>query len=283
MENQIRTFWQNNSCGSRLVGDLSGETLEAYRDFFNRYDKYRYDTEPHILSGLDCINFSGKKILEIGLGQGTDAEQIIKRGGVYSGIDLTEESIKRTKTRFLLKNLPFEKLEQSSAGNIPFSDDSFDIIYSFGVLHHIPDIKKAQKEILRVLKPDGELVIMLYAKWSLNYLFSILILKRLGLLLLYVFNINIARNYGEHLKLAKKVGIWNYLSIKNFIHVTTDGHLNPYSKVYDIFSVRNDFTDFEVKNIYKKFMYAPPLKIKWLPLENLLGWHLWIQLKPKGK
>ncbi len=281
MEEEIQDFWQSHPCGAELVGDLSKQSREAYEDFFNRYDEFRYRKESHILTNLDRIDFKDKKVLEIGLGQGADSEQIIRRGAIYSGVDLTEESVKRIKMRFSLRNLPFEDVRQASALELPFADDSFDIVFSHGVLHHIPEIQKAEKEIHRVLKPDGMLVAMLYAKKSLNYLVSISVLRRLGLLSLHSLKINAGGIYGQHLLQARKSGIWSYLKMRNFIHVNTDGYLNPYSKVYDISEVEKDFPSFSVIKSHQDFMHAPPLNVSWLPLANLLGWHLWVYLKPR--
>ena len=127
------------------------------------------------------------------------------------------------------------------------------------------------------------LIAMLYAKKSLNYLASISVFRRLGLLFLYFSRKNVGGIYQQHLEQARKTGIWNYLKMKNFIHVNTDGYLNPYSKVYDISEVKKDFPNFSVLDSHQHFMHAPPLKVKWLPLENLLGWHLWVHLKPNKK
>ncbi len=281
MENEIKDFWQTHPCGAELVGDLNEETRAEYEDFFRRYDDYRYSTEPHILSNLDRIDFTNKKVLEIGLGQGADSEQIARRGGIFSGADLTKEAVKRTRMRFSLHDLAHERIEQASALDLPFSDDKFDIVFSHGVLHHIPEIKAAEQEIHRVLKPNGELVVMLYAKRSLNYLLSIFVLRRLGLLGLFGLGIKAGGIYGEHLNNAQKVGILNYLSMKNFINVSTDGPFNPYSKVYGLDDVRLDFPDFEIVKADQHFMHAPPLKVKWLPVTGLLGWHLWVWMKPR--
>src|SRR4051812_23461619 len=147
MESEIKEFWQTHPCGAELVGDLTTETRSEFEDFFDRYDKFRYAKEPHILTNLDRIDFAGKHVLEIGLGQGADAEQIVRRGGIYRGIDLTDESVKRVMMRFELHDLPFERIEQASALELPFGDNSFDIVYSHGVLHHIPEVKRAQAEI----------------------------------------------------------------------------------------------------------------------------------------
>ncbi|MEO6049765.1 MAG: class I SAM-dependent methyltransferase [Pyrinomonadaceae bacterium] len=281
MENEIKDFWQTHPCGAELVGGLTEESRTNYLDFFNRYDDYRYSTEPHILSNLDRIDFAGKRVLEIGLGQGADSEQIARRGGIYSGVDLTDEAVKRTKMRFTLKGLPFERIEQASALDLPFEDGSFDILFSHGVMHHIPEIRAAQKEIARVVKPDGKLIVMLYAKWSLNYLLSISILRRLGLLALFTFGIKPGGIYDDHLDNARKIGIGKYLLMRNFINVSTDGPFNPYSKVYGIAEVRENFPDFKVVKSDKHFMHAPPLPIKWLPLAGILGWHLWVTMKPR--
>ena len=281
MEADIKDFWQKNPCGAKLVGDLTAKERREYEDFFARYDEYRYRKEPHILSNLDKIDLTGKRVLEIGLGQGADAEALVKRGAIYSGIDLTEESVKRVKMRFELKDLEYEKIERASALEIPFADNSFDIVFSHGVLHHIPEVKTASREIARVLKPDGELVSMFYAKRSLNYLVSIAVIRRLGLAAFFVTGRKGSGIVAEHLENARRMGLAKYLSMRNFIHVNTDGPRNPYSKVYDLKTVREDFAEFEIVRSYQCFMHAPPLTVGWLPLEKLLGWHLWVHLKPK--
>lgn len=281
MEDEIRDFWQRNPCGAGLVGDLSEEKRQQYTEFFERYDAYRYSKEPHILKNLDAIDFRGKRVLEIGLGQGADAEELIKRGAIYNGIDLTDESMKRVKMRFELKDLPHESVRQGSALNLPFEDNSFDIVFSHGVLHHIPEIRKASSEIARVLGSGGELIAMLYAKRSMNYLMSISVVRRLALLGYYVMGRKGDGIVAGHLANAKGAGIWSYLSMKNFIHRNTDGPHNPYSKVYDLAAVRDDFPDFEIVKSYQSFMHAPPLAVRWMPFEKVLGWHLWVHMRPR--
>lgn len=280
-ENEVRDFWEANPCGATLVGDLTVEARQDYAEFFDRYDRYRYKKEPHILRNLDAIDLKDKRVLEIGLGQGADAEQLALRGAIYSGVDLTEESVKRVKMRFEIKGLSFDRIEHGSALSLPFEDNSFDIVFSHGVLHHIPEIKKASAEIARVLKPDGELVAMLYAKRSLNYLVAIAGVRRVALLGAYLVGSKADGIVGGHLKNAREKGIWNYLRLKNFVHANTDGPANPYSKVYNKRELAADFPDFDLTRSYHSFMHAPPLPVGWLPLENVLGWHWWVHLHPK--
>ncbi len=280
-EAQVQAFWEAHPCDDHQVGGLHEAFAQNYEDFFRRYDEFRYASEAHILRCLDDIDFKGKRVLEIGLGQGADSEQIIRRGATWSGLDLTAASVARVRTRLTLHNLPHEALKLGSALNIPYADDSFDIVFSHGVLHHIPDIQMAQAEIARVLRPNGELVVMLYAKWSLNYLLAIGLLRRLGLFLLYALRVPVNGIYKEHLENVRRAGLRAYLKMSTFVHKNTDGPYNPYSKVYDLAEVRQDFSAFQIMRSYKRFMHAPPLPVSWLPLESVMGWHLWVHLKPR--
>jgi SAM-dependent methyltransferase len=279
-EQEIRGFWDSHPCGEHLVGRLSERDRGGYEQFFNRYDAFRYKLEGHIPACLDAIPFAGKQVLEIGLGQGADAEQIVRRGARWSGLDLTPESLARVRMRFELRGLPFEDLRLGSALSIPYADHAFDIVYSHGVLHHVPQIREAQKEIARVLKPDGQLIVMLYARWSLNYVLSIAVVRRLGLLALWAAKWAPAGIHAQHLQQAREVGLLRYLRLSRFIHANTDGPQNPFSRVYDLQRVRRDFPSFRVIKAYKRFMHAPPLPVRLLPLGGLLGWHLWVHLRP---
>ena len=101
------------------------------------------------------MHLNGKNVLEIGIGQAADSAQIIRRGGRWHGLDLTAEAVFRAKTRFELFQLPYQAVKQGSATEIPYGDASFDVVYSHGVLHHIPPIRQVSKEIRRVLEARG--------------------------------------------------------------------------------------------------------------------------------
>ncbi|MEC9347307.1 MAG: class I SAM-dependent methyltransferase [Pseudomonadota bacterium] len=276
-ETDIADFWQTHPCGDHQVGGLKDD----YLDFFDRYDAFRYTKERHILGCLDAIDWKGREVLEIGLGQGADSEQIVRRGGIWSGLDLTQEAVDRTSTRMALRGLPFGAVKRGSILQAPYDDNSFDIVFSHGVLHHVPDIATAQHEVHRMLRPDGELIVMLYAKWSLNYLVAIAVLRRLGLAAMMAAGVKGGGIYAEHVRQAREMGLGRYLAMENFIHRNTDGPGNPYSKVYDAATVAKDFSSFRLVRTYKRFMYAPPLPVTNWPGGSLLGWHLWAHLKPK--
>jgi ubiquinone/menaquinone biosynthesis C-methylase UbiE len=264
-----------------VIGRLKEDFQGDYSAFFENFDRWLYSQQKHILYALDLFDWRGKNVLEIGLGQGADSEQLIRRGALWSGIDLTWESVERVRQRMQIRNLPYKHIVQGSAVRLPFSDARFDIVYSHGVLHHIPDIKRAQQEIRRILKDDGRLIMMVYARHSLNYHLAIRIIRRLGLAMIYLLPIRLPKLYEEHKRRARETGLWSYLRMENFIHRSTDGSHNPYSKVYDRQTILDDFEDFEIVRTFKLWMHAPPLPVdNWTP-GRWLGWHLWAELKPR--
>jgi SAM-dependent methyltransferase len=280
-EDEIKAFWAAHPCGEQFVAGIDDRSYEA---FFAAYDRFRYGLESHIPRCLDAIELNGQSVLEIGLGQGADSEQIIRRGGRWTGVDLTPESVERVETRLNLRGLPYDNVVCASALELPFADRSFDVIFSHGVLHHIPEIERAQAELARVLRAEGEAVIMVYAKYSLNYLLSIAILRRLGLLAVCGLDragVPVGGIYGDHVDNARHAGIHDYLRLRNFTHRNTDGPSNPYSKVYALSDVRRDFSSFTISRTHKEFMHAPPLPVHGLPLARLAGWHLWVHMRPR--
>jgi SAM-dependent methyltransferase len=277
-EQAIREFWDAHPCGESQVESPGGD----YEEFFRRYDAFRYSREGHILRRLDGIDLKDKRVLEIGLGQGADSEQMIRRGAVWSGLDVSAESISRVSTRLRGRGLPYQRLERGSVLVMPFADNSFDLVFAHGVLHHVPDVVAAQKEIARVLKPQGRLIAMLYARRSLNYLVAISVVRRLSLTALFISGAQGAGVVEGHIANARRMGLREYLRMRNFIHANTDGPANPYTKVYDLDTVKQDFPDFTMETHYQEYMHAPPLPVFWLkPLARILGWHLWVHLNPR--
>jgi SAM-dependent methyltransferase len=288
-EQIIQKFWQENTCGDAQVGRLQVRFNGDYDKFFTDYDQFRYRNERHITACIDALNVADKQVLEIGLGEGSESELLIRQGAHWTGVDLTAESVQRVQTRLTVRELPFRDLRQGSVLDLPFAADTFDMVFSHGVLHHVPDIKQAQHEIHRVIRPGGELIIMVYARWSLNYLVSIGLIRRtilLGAFPLARAGILKSDSSGgtlaAHLSNAMKIGLFRYLRLSEFVHHNTDGPANPYAVVYDRRRVERDFPSFRVTRIYKRFMHAPPLSVHGLPGETIMGWHLWIHLVPRN-
>lgn len=284
-EDDVRAFWEARPCGDHIVGGLDERFHHDYEQFFSEYDAWRYHQEGHILACLDGIGWRDRDVLEIGLGQGADAEQLIRRGARWSGLDLTQESVDRVRTRLAIRSLPHVALKQGSALEIPYDDESFDFVFSHGVLHHVPEIRRAQAEIHRVLRPGGLLVAMLYARRSLNYQVAIRLVRRALLAAAYPLRrtavVPEAGTLRAHLENAERMGFRRYLQLDTFTHYSTDGPHNPFARVYSLSEVERDFPDFDLEKSYQRYMHAPPLPVHGLPGAQRLGWHLWVHLRAK--
>jgi SAM-dependent methyltransferase len=147
---QVRTFWEQEACGERYGDDQ---------------DRIRYELEPEILAFADFPSGAGKRVLEIGVGMGADFMRWARAGATATGVDLTERAVELTRARLQSEGLDAD-LRVADAEDLPFPDDSFDIVYSWGVLHHTPDPARALAEGARVLAQGGELRVMLYHRWS---------------------------------------------------------------------------------------------------------------------
>lgn len=283
-ESTVKDFWNAHPCGDQIVGGLHGRFGDDYGRFFDEYDAWRYRQEGHILACLDGVDWRGKRVLEIGLGEGAESEQLIRRGARWSGVDLTPESVDRVRARLAIRALPFDDLRQGSVLDLPWADDTFDYVFSHGVLHHVPEIGQAQSEIARVLRPSGTLVAMLYARASLNYQVSIRVLRRSAVAAAYPLRKTRLVPDGmlrRHLDNAERIGLRDYLAMPTFTHYNTDGPDNPFARVYSLREVERDFPDFELAESYRRYMHAPPLPVHGVPGGAVLGWHLWVHLRAR--
>jgi SAM-dependent methyltransferase len=278
-EAAIQAFWESHPCGDHLIGGLNEDFRGDYDAFFDAYDRFRYLVESHIPACLDALGVQGQRVLEIGLGEGTESEQLIRRGANWSGLDITRESVSRVETRLTTRELPYDNLWLGSVTKIPATDSTFDLVFSHGILHHVPEVVLAQREIHRILRPGGRLIVMLYAKRSLNYQVSIRVLRRTVLLGLWPFRRHVSvPGVSDHLQAAEREGLFHYLKMSRFLHANTDGPQNPYSKVYNKRDVTRDFPDFSVQRLHKHFVHAPPLPVHSLPGASVMGWHLWVEM-----
>jgi SAM-dependent methyltransferase len=108
------------------------------------------------------------KVLEVGVGNGSCASLLTKHAGSFSGIDITEYAVKSTSERMRCLGLKGEIL-QMDAERMKFSDNTFDFVWSWGVIHHTSDTRKALGEISRILKPGGKAITMVYYRNFWNY------------------------------------------------------------------------------------------------------------------
>ena len=158
---QVHDFWNKASCGEILY-------LPNYERFgYEEQSRKRYELEGEMIYALARFRESKDlNVLEIGVGLGSDHQKFAEAGALLCGIDLTQRAIDHTKARLSIFNLK-SNLAVGDAENLNFPNNSFDQVFSWGVLHHSPDTPKAISEVWRVLKPDGLASIMIYHKWSI--------------------------------------------------------------------------------------------------------------------
>ena len=285
LKERVRAFWQEHPCGTKFADAEPGS-----RRFYELVETHRYEKEWHIPTAADFANSKNLRVLEIGCGLGTDGAQFAKAGANYTGVDLTQAAVDLAKQRFELFQLP-GTFRISDAERLDFPDNSFDLVYSHGVLHHTPDTAGAIREVHRVLRPGGRAVVMLYHRNSYNYRVNISILRRTGVhLLRWDAGLNLVHlltgepkeSLLEHARqLHVKPG---YLHSEEFLSRNTDGAGNPLARVYSRSEARELFKDFAHVELRTYF-----LNKRWLPIVGPLlprslesqmasrwGWHLWI-------
>lgn len=285
LKERVREFWQEHPCGTKFADAEPGS-----RRFYELVEEHRYTKEWHIPAAADFANSTNLRVLEVGCGLGTDGAQFAKAGANYTGVDLTDAAINLAKRRFELFELP-GTFCVADAEHLDFPDNSFDVVYSHGVLHHTPDTAGAVREIHRVLRPGGKAVVMLYHRNSYNYRINISLLRRSGVhLLRWNAGVKIVRlltgeaedSLREHARQLKAQA--RYLSSEEFLSRNTDGAGNPLARVYSRSEARELFQGFSHVELRTYF-----LNKRWIPLLGPViprsleaqmaarwGWHLWV-------
>jgi ubiquinone/menaquinone biosynthesis C-methylase UbiE len=157
----VRAFWQEASCGESYA---EGETLQQA---LTRHAVVRSRLEPYISAFADFASARGHDILEIGVGMGADHVEFARQQPrSLAGLDLTQRAIDYTRARLQFSGLSSD-LRCDDAERLPFPDATFDLVYSWGVLHHSPRTDVAVEEVRRVLRPGGTAKIMIYHRRSL--------------------------------------------------------------------------------------------------------------------
>ena len=242
---EIIQYWEQSTPMSFVPEKLS---YEEKRNF-------RYSLQDYMHEVCEFDKYKGMQLLEIGCGSGIDTAEFARHGAIVTSTDLTGKSVELT--RNLLKEIGLsERVIQADAAKLPFEDKSFDCVYSYGVLHHIPDLETALAEIHRVLKPGGKLMVMLYHRDSLLYAYSIIYWRGI------------------------KEGMLKKLSEDELVSRYSERNEGcPYTRVFTQEEARKAFSpwfkDIQTKVRYNVIDTPHQRKVKIsVPEEYELGWHL---------
>jgi ubiquinone/menaquinone biosynthesis C-methylase UbiE len=251
--------WTNDPCGAVY----SEKYAEGSKEFFEATTKNRYEQyAPWLKKLIDGIDVKGKTVLEIGCGVGTDLISFARNGANVIGLDLTPKHIELARKLFEVYGFSGDFIN-GDAESLTIPSASVDIVYSFGVLHHTPNIDKAIAEIYRVLKPGGQVVVGLYHKNSWHYWVNIVFL--LGIFQRRLFKMSISK------------------LLSSVIEVSHSG-AKPLVRVYSKGSCKRLFKDFKKIKIKKYHWRKDQVFIPWvfsritlyLPtfLPSFLGWYI---------
>jgi len=179
---QSQSWWEANPMSYDWNEKIDG--IKPDHAYFNLVDQ-RMREGHHFAQKRNVPLFSnlipypmlaGKHVLEIGCGLGSIAQVFANHGALYTGVDLTERSIQLCSLRFRLSQLKGHFV-QTNAEKLPFPDNSFDYVWSWGVIHHTPGTKEVIREIKRVLKPGGRLAVMMYNRYSLRNFTRVVLMR----------------------------------------------------------------------------------------------------------
>jgi ubiquinone/menaquinone biosynthesis C-methylase UbiE len=161
----VRDFWQ-----AHINNEYYTDAQRASDQYFDEIEQRRYATHYHLPELFASMNSAGPgaapKLLEIGCGIGVDSIQLAKRGYAVTAVDLTENALTVARQFAERRGVSID-FRLGNAEGLDFPDQSFDAVYSFGVLHHTPDIERSVAEVHRVLRPGGTAYVMLYHRDSL--------------------------------------------------------------------------------------------------------------------
>jgi 2-polyprenyl-3-methyl-5-hydroxy-6-metoxy-1,4-benzoquinol methylase len=250
---QIRDYWNSRPCNIRHSLSPIGT-----KEYFNEVEARRYANEPHNYSFPEFHLWKGKRVLEIGCGIGTDAVNFARHGAIYTGVDLSSESINLAKKRFEVFDLEGRFIECNAEELISIfgPEEKFDLIYSFGVIHHAPRPEKVLACLPSLLADNGEVRAMLYAKNSWK---------------------NILINAGWDQPEAQD----NCPQALTY----TIGEARELFKQFNTIEINQDFIFPWIVETYVKYEYVKQPWFAAMPaelfriMEKALGWHLLIKAK----
>lgn len=270
VKEKVQHFW--NNCPNESI---KSKSKIGSPEFYSDTEKERYEhhtdfDKPFLKDAVGFDNIFGKRILEVGCGIGMDAIQFARNDNDIYLIDLSLNSIKVALGRFQNEGYSAHAAVADSE-RLPFDAETFDVVYSYGVLHHSPDTQKSIQEIHRVLAKGGQAIIMLYAKWSANTLFRLFL--HFGL---------IEKQFFKHYSWKRFLSEWTELQSK------TEDSVNPMTQCFSIRECRKMFDGFRSIGFEKHYInYYQIAEAKYLlrfvpdrlkrKLPALLGWNIIIR------
>jgi SAM-dependent methyltransferase len=161
---KVRDYWNNRPCNIRHSPSPIGT-----REYFDEVEARKYFVESHILKFADFERWRGKRVLEIGCGIGTDTINFARHGALVTAVDLAENSLELARRRARVFGLEdritfIQANAEELSSSVPIQQ--YDLIYSFGVIHHTPHPERVIEQLKLYAKHGTSVRIMVYYRWS---------------------------------------------------------------------------------------------------------------------
>lgn len=265
----VRRYWDARPCNIRHSPRPVGT-----REFFEEVEARKYFVEPHIPRFAEFERWNGKKVLEIGCGIGTDTIRFARAGAQVTAVDLSEESLGLARRRAAVFGLQdritfFRADAERLSEVVPL--DTYDLVYSFGVIHHTPRPENVIAQIRKYTGPASVLKMMVYHRYSYKVLWILL-----------------TQGKGAFWKLDELIA--RHSEAQTGCPVTYSYSRRTVRDLLDGFSV----VTASVEHIfpysipeYKRYEYRKAWPFRWMPdalfhrLERWGGWHLCVTARPR--
>jgi len=266
---QVKEYWDRRPCNL-----FHSRSEVGTRQYFDEVEKRKYFVEPHIPGFAEFHKWRGKRVLEVGCGLGTESINFARAGAHLTCIDLSEKSLELAKKRFEVYGLSAEFYNTNAEQLSSFLPEGskFDLIWSFGVIHHTPYPEACVEQFKKLLNPGGEIRIMVYSKISYKLFF-----------------------------LMRETGDWNFGHMDKLVARYSEAQTGcPVTFTYTFEEIRDELLkDWEVTKIYKAHIFCYNIeeyrKYNYVKedcwknvddkmmedLEKELGWHTCVIARPK--
>jgi ubiquinone/menaquinone biosynthesis C-methylase UbiE len=269
---RVRSYWDARPCNIR-----HSEKPIGTEEYFHEVEFRKYRVEPHIPEFADFARWRGKKVLEIGCGIGTDTMNFARHGAEVTAVDLSQKSLEIAAQRARIFGLEdrirfFQANAEQLETTLP--PETYDLVYSFGVIHHTPHPDRVLDQIRRFIKPDGTLKVMVYHRWSWKVLWILL-----------------GYGGGRFWRLSSLVAAhseaqtgcpvtYTYSRRQGRRWLERHGFQVNETRVDHIFAYSiPDYVRYRYRKVWY-FRCLPPRAFRWL--EKRLGWHLCLTARAAG-
>jgi 2-polyprenyl-3-methyl-5-hydroxy-6-metoxy-1,4-benzoquinol methylase len=267
---EVRDFWNRRPCNIRHSTKAIGS-----REYFDEVEARKYLVEPHIPTFAEFPRWKGKRVLEIGCGIGTDTMNFARAGAEVTAVDLSEKSLEIARQRASVYGLSNIQFYHGNAEELTsfVPSGGYDLMYSFGVIHHTPHPERVIEQLLLYSRPGTALKMMVYHRNSWK---ALQILLREGHGAFWKFS-ELLERYSEAQTGSPVTYAYTPSTVRDLLRgFTTDSvaidHIFPY-RIRDYLQYRY------VRLWYFRYLPAPVFR----GLEKRLGWHLCVDAHVPGQ